>query len=484
MEFGSRQRLRYEEVADFVAALVDAGTLRPGMQAPSLRRLAQERGVSLSTAQQAYRLLEDRGLLEARHKSGFYIRPGSRVTLGRPALSAPPHEARSVAIGGVVELLEQGADPNLAPLGCAVPSAELLAAGRLDRFLARAARTKGTSLNTYTEPRGLLELRQEIARRALRWGQALAPEDMAITCGCTEALSLALSAVTRPGDTVAIESPSYFGLLQVLEALGLRALELPTHATDGINLKAAEQALEQHPVRACLVASSFNNPLGCLMPNTKKRALLALLTNKRIPLVEDDIYGDIYFGETRPKPFMALAPEADILYCSSFSKTLAPGYRVGWIATKRHMRRVLEAKFAHTLCGAVLPQAALADFLSSGGYDNHLRRMRRVFADNIHRMTHAIARYFPPSTKVTRPAGGFVLWIELPEEVDSRQLYDKALAEGVCFAPGTVFSASGRYRNCLRLSCGHDWSPWLESAVRKLGQLVFEALDRKAPSLV
>ncbi len=220
------------------------------MRAPSLRSLAQQRHASISTALQAYRLLEDRGVLEARPKSGFYIRRGCAIGLERPALSQSPKDARLVAIGGVLDLLEQGADPDLAPLGCAIPSAELLAAGRLDRFLARAARTKGTLYNSYTEPRGLLELRLEIARRALRWGQALAPEDIAITCGCTEALSLALSTVTRPGDTVAIESPTYFGLLQILEALGLKALELPTDATDGLDLEALSSASERY--RHCL----------------------------------------------------------------------------------------------------------------------------------------------------------------------------------------------------------------------------------------
>lgn len=474
------RQLRYEALADFVSGLVESGTLQAGMRAPSLRSLAQQQHTSISTAQQAYRLLEDRGVLEARPKSGFYVRSGGTIALERPKLSQPPKDARLVAIGGVLDLLEQGADPGLAPLGCAIPSAELLATGRLDRFLAGAARKKGAQYHGYTEPRGLLDLRLEIARRALRWGQALAPEDIAITCGCTEALSLALSAVTQPGDTVAIESPTYFGLLQTLEALGLKALELPTHASDGLDLEALAAALERQPVRACLFSSSFNNPLGCLMPDAKKRALIGILAKHSVPLIEDDIYGDIYFGDSRPKPFLALAPEADILYCSSFSKVLAPGYRVGWLVTKRHLKRVLEAKFAHTLCGAVLPQVALADFLSSGGYDNHLRRVRRVFAGNIDRMTRAIARSFPSGTRVTRPAGGFVLWLELPPPFDSRAVYALALQEGICFAPGDVFSASDRYRHCLRLSCGHTWDPAIEAAVETLGRLASQAVQSAA----
>ncbi len=468
---------RYEALAETIITLVDNGTLRPGMRAPSLRRLAAQNRASMSTALQAYRLLEDRGVLEARPKSGFYVANGSKVSLQTPAVSKPPAKAAPVAVGsGVLELLEHAANPNLVPLGCAIPSADLLAASRLDRFLARAARAQGTDYNIYTEPRGDANLRTEIARRGLQWGQILAPQDIAVTCGCTEALSLALRAVTRRGDTVAIESPTYFGILQVLEALGLKALELPTDATEGIELAALEKALKSKRISVCLLSSNFNNPLGFAVSAEKKQAILALLTRHKVPLIEDDIYGDIYFGKERPQPFSAFMPEADILYCSSFSKTLAPGYRVGWVASRHHMQRVLEGKFATTLCGPALPQAALAEFLATGGYDNHLRRLRRVFPDHIDRMVRTIDRSFPRSTRVSRPAGGFVLWLELPEGFDSRRLFRRALEEGICFAPGDAFSASGRYGNCLRLSCGHDWTPRIEAAVETLGALVKEQL--------
>jgi DNA-binding transcriptional MocR family regulator len=335
---------------------------------------------------------------------------------------------------------------------------------------------KGVDHNTYTVPKGDPRLRQEIARRALRWGQALSPEDIAITCGCTEALILALKAVSEPGDTIAIESPTYFGLLHALETLDLKALELPTDATSGVDLAALEKALKGKSVKACLFSSSFNNPLGCTMSDEKKIAVLRLLAKHEVPLIEDDIYGDIYFGQERPKPFMALDRRENTLYCSSFSKTIAPGYRIGWIATGRHMQRVLERKFAFTLCGPSLPQAAFADFLSSGGYDNHLRRIRRVFQDNIGQMVRAIDRAFPKGTRVSRPAGGFVLWLELPKPLKSRALFDQAMDNGICFAPGDLFSAGGRYANCLRLSCGHRWHPRLENGLKMLGKIANAAL--------
>jgi DNA-binding transcriptional MocR family regulator len=470
---------RYEELANLISDLVDHGVLRPGSRAPSLRRLSKEQRTSLSTALQAYRLLEDRGVLEARPRSGFYVARRAKVSLAAPAISQPPGTPSSVAISAtVLKLLEYAADPRLIPLGCAIPSAELLAAGRLDRFLARAARVRGTEYNVYTTPKGDLQLRQEITRRAMRWGQAQLPEDIVITCGCTEALTLALKAVARSGDTIAIESPTYFGLLHVLEALDLKALELPTDSTTGVDLPALERVLKEKSITACLLSSSFNNPLGCTMPDEKKTTLLGLLATYDVPLIEDDVYGDICFGPERPKPFSALDPSANTIYCSSFSKTIAPGYRIGWLVTRRHMQRVLSHKLASTLSSPTLPQAALADFLSSGGYDSHLRRIRRTFAENMDQMIRAIERTFPRGTKVSRPAGGFVLWVELPQPIDSRALFDEALRRGICFVPGDVFSASRRYTNCLRLSCGYGWDRRIEDGLHRVGALASAALTR------
>jgi len=376
----------------------------------------------------------------------------------------------------MLELLEHAADPNLVPLGCAIPSPDLLATTRLDRCLARLARREGIKYNAYTTVRGNPRLRQEIARRALHWGQAISPDTIAITSGCTEALLHALRVVARPNDTIVLESPTYFGLLHVLETLGLRALEVPTDPSTGVELPSLAKILADRTVGACLFSSSFNNPLGCTMPDEKKIELLRLLAKHGTPLIEDDIYGDIYFGKERPRPFMSLDRTGNTIYCSSFSKTAAPGYRIGWIIAGRRMQEVLKQKFSTTLCGPALTQAAFAEFLSTGGYDHHLRRMRGLFADNIAQMVSAIASAFPEGTKVSRPAGGFVLWLELPKSIDTRKLFQDALTQGICFAPGDVFSATNRFSNCLRLSAGYRWDQRLERGVWKLGEMARAAL--------
>jgi DNA-binding transcriptional MocR family regulator len=473
---------RYEALADLIAGLVTQGTLPAGSRAPSLRDISRQQRTSLTTALQAYRLLEDRGVLEARPQSGFYVARAA-AALPVPATSRPPARPTEVALSGLMlQMLEHASDPRFAPLGCAIPSPSLLASDKLDRFLSRAARVKGVQHNTYSPPRGETALRIEVARRALRFGQALSPDDIAITCGCTEALSIALSAVTRPGDTVAIESPTYFGLLQVLRALGLKALELPTDARNGVSVAALRDALQAGGVQACVLASSFSNPLGCTLPEAGKLAVLKLLAQHRVPLIEDDVYGDLHFGEERPRPFSALDPHGNTIYCGSFSKTLAPGYRVGWVATRRHMPRVLEGKFSSTLCGPVLPQVALGEFLASGGYDHHLRRLRRAFSDTLRHMAQAIEQSFPAGTRVSQPEGGFVLWLELPKAVDGRRLFAAALDKRICFAPGVVFSASGKYANCLRLSGGYGWDARIDKGLRTLGQLARAEMTRNASS--
>jgi DNA-binding transcriptional MocR family regulator len=471
-------RYRYEELASFISGLVTNGTLEPGARVPSLREISRQRQISISTALQAYRLLEDRSVIEARPQSGYYVARDRGKTLQDAVRAAPAERAGRAAPRrtDISRLLECAANPGLLPLGCAIPSASLLAEARLDRYLARAARLFGERHNRYTVPKGDLRLRRAIARRALRWGQGLSAEDIVITSGCTEALTLALQAVARRGDAIAVEAPTHFGVLNALAALDLRPHELPADRREGVDLSALARALEQGAVKACLFSSSFNNPLGFTLTTERKVALLHLLATHQVPLIEDDIYGDIHFGGERPTPFAALDHSGNTLYCSSFSKTVAPGYRIGWVASRRYIQCILERKLAFTLTGPALPQAALAEFLSTGGYDSYLRRLRRTFEHTVAHTVRAIESGFPRGTQVTRPRGGYLLWVELPPPLRSRELFERALEEGICFVPGDIFSATGRYGNCLRLSCGHAWDTRIQQAVTRLGQMAGELL--------
>ncbi|MFK7856275.1 MAG: PLP-dependent aminotransferase family protein [Granulosicoccus sp.] len=464
---------RYEELADFIATQIYSGVLPHGSKVPSLRKVSKGYGVSVSTALHAYRLLESRGLLEAVPQSGYIVRATMNEYLTLTQTTAPLRKKQRVEVSVKVNsMLDYAADRSLIPLGCAIPSPDYLAASKLDRFLAKAARTRGTMSNTYSPPKGELDLRLAIARRAMLWGEQVNPDDIVISCGCTEALVLALRSVTSPGDTVAVESPTYFGILQILESLNLRALEVPTHPTEGIDSKALDSLLGKHKVSTCLVSSGINNPLGYKVPEKNKRAHLRILNKHKIPLIEDDVYGDIYFSGSRPKPYCAMKEATNTIYCSSFSKTVAPGYRIGWATSKIHSDRICNLKVSTTLANPVLTQSAMADYLDCGAYDNHLRKIRRIFELNVERMIKAVADYFPSDTRVSQPEGGFVLWVELGGTMTARQLFEQAIKQNICFTPGDLFSAQNQYDRCLRLNCGYPWNAEMEQALKTLGALV------------
>lgn len=369
-------------------------------------------------------------------------------------------------------LIQAANDPHVIQLGAAVPAPEYLPVQAMARALSRVMRTRYRAAASYMMPPGSPELRRQIARRMNEAGGAVRADDVLITAGCQEALSLALRAVTQPGDVVAVESPAFYGLLHVMESLGLQVLEIPSHPQQGISLEALDVALERWDVRACVVVPNFSNPLGFLMTDDRKRALIRLLSRRKVPLIEDDVYGDLGFDIRRPTTCKALAPDADILYCSSFSKTLSPGLRIGWIAAGRHQARVEYLKYVSSIATPTAPQLAVAELLETGRYERYLREARGRYAAAVARMSDAIMKYFPTGTRITQPRGGFVLWVELPEDVDCFEVAQRALDQRISVAPGSLFSASGKFRNYLRLSCATVWDERLERALVMLGKLV------------
>jgi DNA-binding transcriptional MocR family regulator len=463
----------YEQVAARVEHLIRAGTLRPGERIPSVRRAAAQHGVSVTTIVEAYLALENRGLIEARPKSGFYVRPRLREPVLEPATTRPAGAATAVGVGELqARIFDAARNPEVVPFGAAYPGAEVLPVTKLSRIMAAVSRQAGARGLGYDMPPGTETLRRQIARRSLDWGGTLSPEEILTTCGGTEALALSLRAVTKPGDIVAIESPTYFGVLQTIEELRRNALEIPMHPRDGLDLDALERALRRHRIAACLATPNFNNPLGSLMPDAHKQRLLELLARREVPLIEDDINGDLAHDGHRPRTVHSWDRSGRVLLCGSFSKTLAPGYRVGWVAPGRYFERVKTLKLTSTLATATLPQLAVAEFLANGGYAHHLRSLREHFAEQLRRMSEAVAASFPSEIKLTRPRGGFVLWIELPGKLSALELHARALAEKISIAPGPMFSAKQGFPNFIRLNGGHAWTSRLERAVEQLGGLV------------
>jgi DNA-binding transcriptional MocR family regulator len=463
----------YMRIFHRMAKMIEQGALRPGDRVPSVRKLSRQEGVSISTVLQAYVQLEAQGLIVARPQSGFYVKPRLWRPPAEPGMSKPSTKATPVGTGELaLNILKAVRDPSLVALGTAIPSPELLPLQQLNRMMAAIGRRDPSAGNSYDVPPGAPQLRMQVARLALNYGCLLSPEEIVTTTGCQEALNLCLRAVAQPGDTIAVESPTYYGILQIIGALGMKALEIPTHPRDGVSLDALEYALDREKIKACLFTPTFQNPLGCSMPEENRKRLVAMLGARGIPLIEDDIYGDIAFGPERPRAAKAFDTEGMVLLCDSFSKTLAPGYRVGWCAPGRYQKAVEHLKFTTSIASATLPALAIAEFLATGGYEHHLRKVRRVYAEQVRLMTEVIVRTFPDGTKVTRPQGGHVLWVEMPAKIDSLELFHRALAAKISIAPGILFSAKQKYRNCMRLNCGTPWGKPVEDALETLGKLV------------
>lgn len=465
--------LRYERLADDLGGLIASGTLRPGERLPSVRRLSRERRLSVSTVVQALRQLEDRGLVEARPQSGFFVRHPA-APRAQPAARSTPDTAVPVDVSQrLVRVLQSGLRPGMVPLAAALPAPTLLPLAVLNRLYAGVARRHPRLLDgaghiNMDEP----ALVRQLVRRSLTWGGPLAAEEFVITNSCTEALGLCLRAATRPGDTVAVESPGYYLMLQLLESLGLKALEIPTDPRSGISLEALEFATRDGKVAACLLVPNASNPLGSQMPDEHKRRLARLAAERGVAVIEDDIYGDLHFGKERPWPIKAFDKAGNVMLCGSFSKSLSPSLRIGFVAAGRYRPQIALQKTISSGGTNPITQVVLAEYLESGSYDRHLRTLRRSYEKQVDAMRAAVTRHFPAATRLTQPQGGFVLWVELPEDIDANRLYEKAINEGIAFVPGELFSASGMYRNCLRLNCGNPHTPEIEDAVRRLGTII------------
>ena len=465
------KKLLYEEVAAKIGGMIEKGTYRPGDRVPSIRGLSRQMRVSINTVMQAYAHLENMGMVEARPQSGYYVRsrllePEARPTNRKVAEDPVPYP---VTLGDIpFQVMANISNTSLVPLGGGTPNPDLLPIDKLNRMLATESRRFRIQSISCTETPGTKRLRTQIARRSLDSGCSLSPEDIVITSGCREAVTLALQAICHPGETVAVASPVYYTFLHTIQWMGLKVLEIPSDPREGMILEVLSYAISHNPVHACIIISNFNNPLGSLMPDEKKRELVALLAKKDIPLIEDDVYGDLAFGPARPTAAKAYDDKGLVLLCSSFSKTLAPGYRIGWIVPGRFQQRVERLKALLNIATASPIQLAIAEFLANGGYDHHLRTIRRVYARQVAQMRDAVGRYFPQGTRVTRPEGGFVLWVEMPEEVNALRLYERALQEGISIAPGPIFTTGGKFSNCVRLNTAF-WSERIEQALENLG---------------
>jgi DNA-binding transcriptional MocR family regulator len=462
----------YENLANQLEESIHSGALQPGDRLPSVRRTSSSRGVSPATVFQAYYLLEARGLIRARERSGYFVAPGKGAVPQAQTPSAPSEECVELDVADrVFTLLDSVMKRHIVPFGSPIPSPTLFPLQSLGKSMAIAARTLSPWATVDEMSPGKQVLRRLIAARYAVDGITVRLEEIVITSGALEALNLSLAAITRPGDAVVVESPTFYAALQAIQRLGLRAVEVSMHPHGGLDLAALARAISRHQPKACWLMPTFQNPLGCTMPEDRKRELVALLALHRVPLIEDDVYGELYFGARRPLPAKAFDREGLVLHCSSYSKTLAPGYRIGWTAAGVHADAVVRLKLSTTLATSAPGQLGLARYLAGGGYDRHLRKMREQLARQYATAAQAVARHFPAGTHATRPEGGYMFWVVLPEGTDAVELHRRALAQRVSVAPGPMFSPSGQFANCIRINFGHPMDARAERALEQLGKL-------------
>ncbi|MCK6376303.1 MAG: PLP-dependent aminotransferase family protein [Zoogloea sp.] len=465
--------IRYQTLAEQTGQLIESGVLRPGERLPSVRQACRIHDVSPVTVTQAYALLESRGLVEARPRSGYFVRARRAQRLPEPAMSRPQPDFTELQVSDFIfQILDSVKDPAVVPLGSSFPAPELFPLDRLGRCLAHAARHLDPRATVTDLPPGNEELRRQLALRYLGHGAQVSPREIVITSGAMEGLNLCLQAVTRPGDLIAVESPTFYAGLQAAERRGLRVAEIPSHPREGVSIEALAELLRHHRVSACLFMLNFANPTGARMPDARRRELVELLTRHQVPLIEDDVYAELYFGDTAPLCSKAVDPAGIVMHVSSFSKCLAPGYRIGWVAAGRYADAVQRQKLASSIATTVPVQIALADYLKQGGFDKHLRGLRQRLAAQEAALVAAVEAHFPEGTRLARPDGGYFLWLELPPQVDALRLHQAALAAGISLAPGPIFSALREFGHCIRLNFGHPDPARQLAAVEALGKLV------------
>lgn len=471
---------KYQMVATRIETMVRAGALATGGKIPSVRDMAAQMGLSVMTVLAGYRLLEDRGVIESRPQSGYYVRsPHRRLHPAAADLPGAPLEpirlqAARVELSAHVERLIMGPQEGVVPLGAGFPAPEFFPSIQLSRRLARAVRRDPDGMNRYSTGMGDLRLRTALARRMHEAGCGVKPEEIVVTAGATQALLLALRAVTAPGDTVAVESPGYFGFYSLLNFLNLRALEIPSSPDTGFSVDSLDRIIaRKERVAAVLLCANFSNPTGAAMPDGEKRRLATICAERRIPVIEDDIYGDLSFG---PRPGALKSWDHDgVVYVSSLSKMLAPGYRIGWAAGGRHHQDLLRCHGMAALSVPLPNQTALALYLEDGGLKGHLKTLRRRYAENMAYARSAVAQYFPAGTGTGNPQGGHFLWVRLPGRCNAGEIAAAALRRGISVAPGTIFSSRGHYGNHLRINTAVSWTNRVAGAIKVLGELAVDA---------
>jgi DNA-binding transcriptional MocR family regulator len=458
---------KYLKLAKGFEQQLRIGTLRVGDRLPSVRQLRDQHSISVGTAVECYLWLERQGYIRAHPKSGFYV-TRTPVSSPEPEVAAPA--GRPVIVAGTSHQ-SAGDSAGAVKLGPAVIGQQLLPLARLNRSMRLALSAFDDTAVTYEDPCGNVRLRRQMARLMFRQGATCSPDEIIVTSGGTEALNLAIRAVAKAGDVVGVESPGCYEKLQALEALQMRALELPHHPRVGLDIEELERAGRRHRLKAIMLSSSCQNPLGDCVPDENKAAIVSFAAKRGMAVIESDIFGELVFNGTRPRTLKAFDTDGIVLQCSSLAHYVAPGFNLGWIHAGRWLPEVQRLKSFTNVANARLTQLALAEFLECGAFEKHVKQLRVALWRSVEATRDEVLRTFPAGTRVNRPEGGFVLWIQLPDRYNGIEIQRRAAAARIHILAGEWFSPTRQFRNYIRISCGHPFEV-IQPAVQTLAVML------------
>jgi len=467
----------YRQIAEQILREIEAGELDGGARLPPIRDLARRLKVNRDTVALAYDALATAGHVESSVGRGTFVRPAFAAA-GRARELCPPDF--SPLTEKLIDFERArprfGSAANAVPMHSLVPDPTLYPADGFRRVLSRALQQGGPELLLYGGPQGHRRLREVLAER-LRDAAIDVDADGVVLChGASQGIHLATRLFAEAGDAVALEEPTYNNVLAVMRGLGLRTVPVPMRE-DGLDLAALERILERPEVKLLYAIPTFHNPTGITTSLAHRRALLEIAARCGKPVLEDAYEMDLRLSGRAVPSLAALDAAGLVVHLFSFSKSLFPGARVGAISARgRVVEALLALKQATDLSDSMLLQAALAEFVADGSYDRHLRKLRRILRGRRDALLEALAEEMPDGVCWTLPEGGYQVWVELPEGLDTDDLLADAVGAGVLFAPGFQFNHDGRASRCLRLTFAMADAEPLRRGVKILAGVVRDRL--------
>lgn len=468
----------YQKIVDYIIEHINKGIILPGEKLPSLRKIADQFGVSLSTAVEGYHRLELYGYVIAKDRSGYLAQlPNSENSVLQISKNFKSKVSEITHVDEITNLYLQSQDKNIAPFGIATPDPTKLPNKIITKSMTWATKSIPDIHGRYLFGKGVLELRQELAKWMRPWIGITSAENILITSGCMEALNIALATLCKPGDIVAVESPCYFGILQSIHNHHLQSLEVKTDPQEGLDPEALEALAKKHKIKVLISTANVQSPTGYTMSDKRKKDVLAVCNKYGIRLIEDDIYGEMAFNNIRPKSYKYFDKNSIVTYCSSFSKSVGPGLRIGWCIPSEKMDEAVRLKITLNLSTSALIQYTVLHMLKKENLLKIIHNTAKYYENNLQIYSSVIQNQLESKVAFSRPTGHYFLWLRV-EGLDSTMALEKARKHKLSFTPGPLFSATKQFNSYLRINCAHQFTDERNHQLIKLCQILKDNTQR------